>query len=205
MKIILSRKGFDSSSGGVPSPILPDGRLLSLPIPSENSPVRYADLSVNGQALGKIVEDLTGGKVRRSHFAHLDPDLRASTYPRLPGWRPLFGQAGIAQGHLERQGVGEGDLFLFFGWFRQTERVNGKYQFVKTAPDLHIIYGWLQIDAVLRVRHDEPKPPEWAIYHPHFHGTYPKNNTIYTSRGRLLLGSVDVWGHNKPHDSKATR
>jgi len=33
MKVILSRKGFDSSYGGCPSPILPDGTLLSLPIP----------------------------------------------------------------------------------------------------------------------------------------------------------------------------
>jgi len=34
MKIILSRKGFDSEAGGYPSPILPDGTMLSLPIPS---------------------------------------------------------------------------------------------------------------------------------------------------------------------------
>ena len=33
MKVVLSRKGFDSASGGCPSPILPDGTLLSLPIP----------------------------------------------------------------------------------------------------------------------------------------------------------------------------
>ncbi|MGC9778582.1 MAG: hypothetical protein HZR80_05015 [Candidatus Heimdallarchaeota archaeon] len=33
LKAILSRKGFDSSFGGCPSPILPDGTLLSLPIP----------------------------------------------------------------------------------------------------------------------------------------------------------------------------
>jgi Nucleotide modification associated domain 3 len=33
MKLILSRKGFDSSHGGGPSPIRPDGRLLSFPIP----------------------------------------------------------------------------------------------------------------------------------------------------------------------------
>jgi len=33
MKIILSRKGFDSKNGGIASPILPDGALLSLPIP----------------------------------------------------------------------------------------------------------------------------------------------------------------------------
>jgi len=34
MKLILSRKGFDSTYGGYPSPILPDGTLLSLPIPN---------------------------------------------------------------------------------------------------------------------------------------------------------------------------
>lgn len=28
MRIILSRKGFDSAAGGCPSPILPDGRLF---------------------------------------------------------------------------------------------------------------------------------------------------------------------------------
>ena len=33
-KLILSRKGFDSGSGGCPSPIFPDGTMFSLPIPS---------------------------------------------------------------------------------------------------------------------------------------------------------------------------
>ena len=33
-KLILSRKGFDSGSGGCPSPIFPDGTVFSLPIPS---------------------------------------------------------------------------------------------------------------------------------------------------------------------------
>lgn len=32
MKVILSRKGFDSTYGGYPSLILPDGELISLPI-----------------------------------------------------------------------------------------------------------------------------------------------------------------------------
>ena len=45
MKIILSRKGFDSGSGGCPSPILPDGRLISLPIPVEGERLSYGDLS----------------------------------------------------------------------------------------------------------------------------------------------------------------
>ena len=43
MKIILSRKGFDSKFGGMASPILPDGTLLSLPIPS-NDDVKFSEL-----------------------------------------------------------------------------------------------------------------------------------------------------------------
>jgi hypothetical protein len=33
VKLILSRKGFDSAAGGVPSPLI-DGRPVSLPIPT---------------------------------------------------------------------------------------------------------------------------------------------------------------------------
>jgi hypothetical protein len=50
MRIIFSRKGFDSSSGGVPSPIFPDGRMLSLPIPDRLSRIAYADISGNNWA-----------------------------------------------------------------------------------------------------------------------------------------------------------
>ena len=48
-RIILSRKGFDSSSGGVASPIFSDGSLCSLPIPfSGPAPDKFqvADLSM---------------------------------------------------------------------------------------------------------------------------------------------------------------
>ena len=34
MKVILSRKGFDSANGGIVSPILEDGATLSFPIPA---------------------------------------------------------------------------------------------------------------------------------------------------------------------------
>ena len=43
MKIILSRKGFDSSNGGIPSPIMPDGTLISMPIPAKEK-VSYTDI-----------------------------------------------------------------------------------------------------------------------------------------------------------------
>ncbi|CAI8922445.1 hypothetical protein EMIT0158MI4_310005 [Burkholderia ambifaria] len=43
----------------------------------------------------------------------------------IPGWRPALGQTGAAQGHLSNNGVGAGDVFLFFGWFRQVEKSRG--------------------------------------------------------------------------------
>ena len=44
MKIILSRKGFDAEAGGFASPILPDGTMVSLPIPDDSSVVKYDEL-----------------------------------------------------------------------------------------------------------------------------------------------------------------
>ena len=187
MKIILSRKGFDSSCGGAPSPILPDGALLSLPIPSKDSPIAYQDLRFGDGSLGRLVEDLTQGRIRSAGGAHLDPDLRPSIRQRLAGWRPLFGQDGTAQAHLVNAGVGVGDLFLFFGWFRRTERTREGYRFVKGAPDLHVLFGWLQIGAIWPVEERRSEVPAWAKYHPHVHGDSEGKNTLYVAREDLRL------------------
>jgi hypothetical protein len=72
VKLILSRKGFDSASGGCPSPILPDGAMLALPIPDARSPLRYRDLLWNGRDVGEMVERLTKGRIRADSGAHLD-------------------------------------------------------------------------------------------------------------------------------------
>jgi len=51
MKVILSRKGFDSGYGGFPSPVLPDGTMLSLPIPVSSGGMVF---SVKMEALNLI-------------------------------------------------------------------------------------------------------------------------------------------------------
>ena len=185
MKIILSRKGFDSSSGGVPSPILPDGRLVSLPIPDPRSGIRYGDIDDEKRPIGQFVSNLTRGRIRRSSRAHLDPDLVHSDLARDSGWRPLFGQAGAAQGHLAAQGVGAGDLFLFFGLFRQTCFERGRLQFVPGAPRRHVIWGWLQIDRVVRVDTCPASIRHFADYHPHFRREADAANTLYVGRSKL--------------------
>jgi len=57
MKIILSRKGFDGSNGGMPSPIMPDGTLLSMPIRSDDAPT-YCDMEYRFQGQGHTYYDI---------------------------------------------------------------------------------------------------------------------------------------------------
>lgn len=191
MKLILSRKAFDSGAGKVANPILDDGSMIPMPIPDKSSPIRYQEITVAGENLGTVAAQLTRGKTRADHFAHLDPDLSQSAYPREPGWKPLFGQQDAAQTVLAREGVGPGDLFLFFGWFRRVTRSSGQLRFITDAPDLHVIWGWLQVDEVIPV--GGGSHPSWMNYHPHMvPGTRGRNNTLYVARERLRLDGVDV-------------
>jgi hypothetical protein len=195
MKLILSRKGFDSANGGCPSPIL-DGLLCSLPIPDSGAPTTYAEISsFNGSSIAPMVEDLTRGRVRRSDRAHLDPDLRHDAIARTAEWRPIFGQAAAAQSHLARHEVGCGDLFLFFGCFRRAEKVGGGFRFVRDAPKLHVIFGWLQIARVSRATSELAIEIPWAEGHPHLTapGRY-KNNTLYFASDRLSSVSLKTRG-----------
>jgi hypothetical protein len=190
LKIIFSRKGFDSSAGGCPSPIFPDGRILSLPIPVGGAPCTFGEVQYGHQTIGGLVESLTGSAIRSGHATHLDPDLRYEALARNSDWRPAFGQNGAAQKHLANQKVEIGDLFLFFGWFREVEEVHGRWRYKRDAPNRHIIFGWLQIDRILNVgSHPAPIESEfhWLAKHPHLHNpelALP-HNTIYLAKERL--------------------
>lgn len=191
MKIILSRKGFDSAAGGVASPILPDGRMISLPIPDRSSTIRYAEITVHSLSLGGVVEQLTRGEKKAHYFAHLDPDLVADAIPRAPRWRPVFGQSGGEQSVLAREGVGPGDLFLFFGWFAEVQLMDGAMSFRKGAPNLHVVWGWMQVDSVVQIA--TGIVPGWAAYHPHVASPQGRrNNTLYVARECLTLNGVNT-------------
>ena len=191
MKIILSRKGFDSSNGGCASPIFPDGRLVSLPIPASSAPTNFSDVGFDGLSLSELAGDLSRGKVLPDSPTHLDPDLSNEVLPRLDCWRPAFGQTGVAQSHLNSQGVEAGDLFLFFGWFKKVEKNSrGRWSYVPGTPDLHVIFGWLQVGEVFRIgaKTDEfsEKYP-WLARHPHLNGERSDSNTIYVASPTLIL------------------
>ena len=187
MKIILSRKGSDSSSGGIPSPILPDGYLCSLPIPSCQKP-KPKDLPIQKSNLAAILTQLKGDLGNWDIGTHLDPDLDCRSRNRASGWLPCFGQDGPAQSHLHQNGVGKGDLFLFFGWFRKTTLKGEAIKFGPQHPDIHCIFGWLQVGAIYYPTRNQRSFPAWASDHPHVKdASYYKSNTLYVASDRLSI------------------
>ena len=185
MKIILSRKGFDSSAGKKPSPIFPDGTMISLPIPDKSSTINYKDIAGNAHAsIGELVHDLAG--IPPTHRAHLDPDISAHSIPRSGGWRPLFGQVGAAEKHLENQGISTGDVFLFFGLFRRVEKSDGRWTYVRGSCPIHVIFGWFQIAERVAVS-NWPDEAAWALRHPHFRRESDPTNVLYVGAERLAL------------------
>ena len=99
MKVVLSRKGFDSAYGGYPSPILPAGEMVSLPIPLDDT-IRYSDLQIGDLKYYDLMADLkprirSNGKwliLNEETKCHFDPDIHKDPIDRESGWKPCFGQ-----------------------------------------------------------------------------------------------------------------
>jgi hypothetical protein len=170
MKIVFSRKGFDSgsTSGGAPSPIIDDVP-YSLPIPSGKYPsgTTYQDLEL-GEMLAKIRT-----KSKAGDRCHEDP--------MFWGDRCAFGQTSTSQSHLENNKVREGDVFLFFGLFAEGRR-----------DPHHRIFGYLKVEQVLPIG-SQPSGQELGRTprrHPHTIAKWDtdrqwgKNNTIYLGQGK---------------------
>ena len=196
-RIVLSRKGADAAWGGRPS-LRVGHELISLPIP-ENAAragaaeqtgvgVRYRDLPLHGR-VGALHTHLRG--ISGEKYVHLDPDLRPELRARSRRRGAaddvlLFGQEGAAERHLRNQEVGSGDLFLFFGWFREAVERDGAWK--RTGLDEHCLWGWLQIDESHPVTTAEAaRGLRWAAHHPHVAhwDRYDRNNRVYRARRRL--------------------
>ena len=168
MRIILSRKGFDDANGGKPSIIMPDNKMLSFPIPSDERDT-YADLQYEGTTYKEIIKQLN--KKFLYEHCHIDPDLTDEFRETVPeNWKPAFGQSGAADSFLHNTAkVKPGDLFLFFGTFRMVEKdKTGRYRFVRKGKFpighvIHAIWGYLQVGEMLR-SYEEMKEYSW---HPH--------------------------------------
>ncbi len=185
MKVIFSRKGFDGTAGGCPSPIIND-QLISFPIPTKMpSSIVYSQLSGN---FTDLVVDLTGGRLKGNSACHLDPDINPDLLPRLPNWRGALGQVSAAQGHLRKQGVQIGDVFLFWGLFQPVSR-RSVWRF--TGKRQHRIWGWLQIGEIIELGADGSKALSthpWLKDHPHARSGWTNSNVLYIASDQLVVG-----------------
>jgi hypothetical protein len=171
LKIVFSRKGFDTKFGGGASPII-DGRPLSLPIPGTNGETTtYAE-----RGLADEVAISSRGKLSGDHACHDDP--------MFDGGHCWLGQVGAAQGHLRNQGVGPGDVFLFFGLFADPG----------TRVRHHRIFACMRVTASgspHQVRHapgwhDPPRP------HPHLSGNWHHSNAMWFGEGATARRASDA-------------
>ena len=166
--------------------------MVSLPIPDSRCGPRYDAIATGSEqgdaaTMGALLAGLGRFDVGPRDTAHLDPDLVRGALPRRRGWRPAFGQVGGSATTLVKHGVEVGDLFLFFGWFRRTDRApDGGLRFARGAPDVHALFGWLQIGRILHPR-EAGDAPAWAADHPHVVEPDRTNNTLYVAADELVV------------------
>ena len=194
-RIILSRKGFDGGTGKCPSPIFQDGTMFSIPIPGNTGSTRYRDLGHQGEyELPRRLVTSPGHTVELGDCkVHLDPDIRIELRPKHAKSECanlyLFGQDSASQKHLEKNGVGIGDLFLFFGLLRCAKLNGDSASFVPGAREKHMLWGWLQVGKIFPLETGDPVPEELkcAGHHPHLESREPPRNCIYAATPKLSL------------------
>lgn len=173
-KIILSRKGFDSSAGGDCSLFDPKTRkYIVLPIPADKEEVersnrlKFEDIKIMSNYLPECdvsnlreLMDATerwepiikrkGKPVEKSEHAHFDPWLGQCPWLEEESNHSIgaFGQVGTAQAHLKKQEVKKGSLFLFFSRFKPISKA--RESMFGCSPEhlnegLYFIYGWLKV------------------------------------------------------------
>lgn len=172
MKIVFSRKGLDSSDQGGRgiSPIV-NGRPISIPIPTRHRP---SGTTYDNLGLGEVVAQATRGRLNGASCCHHDPMFEAG--------RCAFGQTGAAQSHLSNNGVGVGDVFLFFGLFGNLDR----------SDRHHRIFGYLEVEEVIAPGSSpdcEGLLQGFTRRHPHTIGDWHPNNTIYIGKGLTAVAA----------------
>ncbi len=192
MKVILSKKGLDSSNSIKPITIN-NKQMLFLPIPSDNNydTERYSEIFIDKISLLYYCKEMgiDYGYIKEKEVpingttnCHLDPQLLDyfgyADFKGSDKFKGNFGQVLSAQKHLENSKVQVNDLFLFYGWYNDKNKPNGK----------HTIFGYLQIGEIIKVNELTPDQKQdiinkypWLHHQPHWYSK-ETNNTIYIAR-----------------------
>lgn len=196
--IILSRKGFDSTSGGKASIILCEEEkrtIIPFFIPQQLCGDSYESLQApNGDSYRKIFSDL--GITHKQ--AHVDPYIFPA-YKKRSIKRGMFGQDGTSQSHLDNNHVDKGDIFLFFGWYKYARKKGDRYSYDHDSTynnGFHMLYGFLEVGEKKRVCEHDGCFSEWEEEHTHIRhkGVYKKNNTVYVAPEHSSYGFDSSYG-----------
>lgn len=212
IKIILSRKGVDTSIGKIASPIFDDGRMISLPIPVSTKEVNSYKNQKNTELIYEYYKfkkaftllELENILDNLGEYCHYDPDLRERTIS--DGWKASLGQCGPNATKLKNEYNKEEYrfIFLFFGRFRFVKEENGKYRYVVKkdisnfeekykCKDIHAIWGYLVVDDL--VNNDRIKS-EFS-WHPHAADYYTKQDNVSNNPNIIFSGKGGVFHFNK--------
>ena len=191
MRIVLSRKGFDSAAGGAPSPVL-KGKMLSLPIPEKagkgDAPDDLGKAQWQKYDKLNLPSEVKKYCRKQSVYCHLDPDIREDFYNKKPqDWRPAFGQCGAAGGHLihrlnlQRETNDFADmepvLFLFFGLFRDYTHRCGDYKKNFDGEEFHAIWGYMVARSYIVISSSNKE--KCFSWHPHTKMEKHDNNILF--------------------------
>ncbi len=134
---------------------------------------------------------------------HLDPDLRYSIRNRGNNqWEAIFGQCDSSASHLDNQNIGEGDLFLFFGWFKKTIEMPEGLRFdPKDKDGKHVIWGYLQVGKTFKIKETDEYPRHY-LNHPHFMNRSYSNNTAYIASKELSFDPTKYGAGTLKFDEK---
>lgn len=194
MKVILSRKGLDSTYCDIANLCINNTELVMLPIMSKNNTATYKDLSLcENPTTSNVVEQIFNHSktINTDTHCHVDPNL--INFYKVDSFLGSLGQVNSSQAHLLNQGVSVGDIFIFFGLFNDCNTSQSEVKVFKSKSK-HIIFGYLQIGEIVypnslsnKERHDYESKYSWLKLHPHWNKeiedfSNDKNNCIYIAR-----------------------
>lgn len=204
MRVILSRKGYDSSFGSITSLVLHKrnntDEIIMLPIPCDNDTAIYNDLKLSEDKnfFEKLIK-LPGYEKLKNKKCHADPNLVDFFCDKESngGFVGSIGPHNTAYSHLRNQGVTvgddlkdkDGDLFIFYGVFREAHENGDGSISLDDCKKRHMMFGYLQIGEDISNENIKKYTEEhkWMKNQPHSNLDKYKDNSnhIFVAREKL--------------------